>query len=137
MTVSRAVATMFVTAGLTTACTSSGSSDGKTSPPTSGTRPSTTSPTSCSKATAEPAKTLVITGKSVEPSCVTLKRGTGLSIVNGNRTALHGGLTAPSKKQITVDLPHKNSVYPFTTKKPGVYVFACGGCADKLQIFVS
>jgi hypothetical protein len=136
MTVSRAVATLILAGAVTAACTSGGSK-GHTSAPPSVPGPSTGAVAACTAATAKRADSVVVTGKTVKPSCVKLPRGGGLSIINGNSTALHGALDPPSKTTITVDLPHKNSVYPFTTKKAGRYEFSCSGCANRLSIFVS
>ena len=138
MTVSRAIAAMILTTGLTAACTSSGhGGNGSTSPTPSGSTGSTGAAASCNKASAKAATTVVISGQRISPACVKLARGKSFSIVNGSAAAVHGTLSAPSKKRTTVDLPHKNSVYPFTGKKKGTYKFRCKGCSNRLQIFVT
>ena len=139
MTVSRVVAAAIIlTAGLTAACTGSGG-DGSdsTGPTTTESSGSTGAPTPCSKSIAKTAKTVVISGKGISPACVKLAHGKPLSIVNGGRAAVHGTMTGPSKQQTTVDLPHKNSVYPFKSKKKGTFKFTCKGCSNPLRIFVS
>jgi hypothetical protein len=135
MTVSRAIAAI-VAAGCLAACTSSGNGGPSGSVQPTGS-PSGSGPATCTKSAAKAATTVVISGKSITPSCVKLARGKPLSIVNGSGNAVHGTLSAPSKKKTTVDLPHKNSVYPFKTKKAGEYAFTCKGCSEELRIFVS
>ena len=126
-------ATVILAASVTAGCTGSGHGGAS---PTGGSGSGTSGPTPCSEAVAKRAATVVISDKAIKPTCVTLARGHGLSIVNEKTAPVHGTLRAPSNKLTTVDLPHRNSVLPFRTKKAGRYVFSCTGCDDKLEILV-